>query len=353
MSSFKQLFGTIAVATVMLGSAFAADKDEVTLVFSHPNMAPGEEVFMYAVPQYMGYFDEEGLDVSIEAASGGAQAAQVMLSGAAEFATTMAEGVLQLREQGANPVAFYELKRNNGFAIGVLKDSPIDSLDDLVGKNIGFPVAGGGTKMIVDESFRAAGLEPNYNLVVIGAGAPAAAAIRNKQVDAAVLWDAAWGIIENLGMELDYMELPIQDKLAGMSLVARQDHLEENPDLTARFCRAIAKGLHFTLTNKEAAINIMFEVFPQTLPADLDRETATQQALNVLNKWLHSAQKGLPYGEKTGEIRSDRWDFTAQRYNEIGLLESGASDGAFSTELFEPCNDFDRQAIAAQAKSAN
>ena len=351
MSIFRNIVAALALGAFAIAPAAAADKDKVVLVFSHPNMAPGEEVFMYAVPKAMGYFDAENLDVSYQAASGGAQAAQVMLSGSAQFSTTMAEGVLQLREQGASPVAFYELKRNNGFSIGIPKGSDLKTLKDLQGKNIGFPVAGGGTKMIVDESFKAAGLEPNYNLVVTGSGAPAAAAVRNKQVDAIVLWDAAFGIIENLGIELDYLELPVQDKLAGMSLVAASDTLTGKKDLAERFCRAVAKGLHFTLSNKPAAIDVMFKVFPNTLPANVDKETATKQSLNVLDKWLASAQKGLPYGEKTGEVMPARWDFTAQRYTETGMLKSGKNEGAFSTDFFGPCNDFDRAAVAAEAKA--
>ena len=352
MSVFRRVCSALALATLVAGPLSAAEKEKITLVFSHPNMAPGEEVFMYAVPKAMGYFDAENLDVSYQAASGGAQAAQVMLSGRAQFSTTMAEGVLQLREQGAKPVAFYELKRNNGFSVGIPKDSPIKTLADLKGKSIGFPVAGGGTKMIVDESFRAAGVDPAYTQVVVGSGAPAAAAVRNKQVDAIVLWDAAFGIIENLGIELNYLELPIQDKLAGMSLVASGDYLANNKDVAARFCRAVAKGLHYTLSNREAAINLMFKEFPTTLPPNVDKATATKQALNVLDKWLGSAQKGLPYGEKTGEVKPERWDFTAKRYTEVGMLKADKPDGAYETALFAPCNDFDRAAVAAQAKEA-
>lgn len=342
---------TSMVLAAALLAASPVCAEEVNLVFSHPNMAPGEEVFMFAVPQKMGYFDEEGITVNMQAASGGAQAAQVLMSGAADLSTTMAEGVLQLRGQGADLVAVYELKRNNGFSVGIPVGSDITSLEDLIGKSIGFPVAGGGTKMIVDESFRQAGLEPNYVSVVVGSGAPAAVAIRNKEVDAVVLWDAAFGILENQGIEFNYLELGVQDELAGMSLVTSNDYIAEHRDEVIAYCRAMTKGLVFTLANKEAAIEIMFEVFPTTLAADVDRDLAIEQQVNILNKWLDSALKGLPQGAPTGEIDPDRWVVTGSKYLNAGLLESGDSTGAFDTEFFAACNDFDHDAVIAQAKA--
>lgn len=331
--------------------ATPASADTVNLVFSHPNMAPGEEVFMYAVPKAMGYFEEEGITVQVQAASGGAQAAQIVMSGSGDLSTTMAEAVLQLHEQGADLTAISELKRNNGFSIGIPTGSELSSLADLQGKTIGVPVAGGGVQMIIDESFRLAGLEPNYTPVVIGSGAPAAAAINNGDVEAVVLWDAAFGVIENQGLEFNYIDLDVQDQLAGMSLVARRGYLDQNRDLAAAYCRAMTKGLAFTLANREAAIEIMFDVFPTTLAADVERDDAVQQQVNILNKWLNSALKNLPEGNPTGEIDPDRWASTGERYLAAGLLTSDDTDGAFDTSFFEECNDFDRDAIIAQAKA--
>lgn len=328
-----------------------AAADTVKLVFSHPNMAPGEEVFMYAVPQALGYFEKEGIQVEMQAASGGAQAAQIVMSGAGDLSTTMAEAVLQLREQGAELTAISELKRNNGFSVGIPVGSKVASLADLEGKTIGVPVAGGGVQMIIDESFRLAGLDPSYTPVVIGSGAPAAAAIKNGSVDAAVLWDAAFGVIENQGLKFNYIDLTVQDELAGMSLVARRSFLDEKRAQAVAYCRAMTKGLAFTLANKEAAIDLMFKVFPATQPADVEHDLAVKQQVNILDKWLASALKNLPEGSATGEIDPKRWTVTGERYLTAGLLTSAKTDGAYDVSFFKECNDFDRDAVIAQAKA--
>ncbi|SFC62996.1 ABC transporter substrate-binding protein [Tropicimonas isoalkanivorans] len=344
----KHTLISLSLAAIGAASPLLA-QDTVNLIFSHPNMAPGEEVFMYAVPEKMGYFADEGITVNMQAASGGAQAAQIVMSGEGDLSTTMAEAVLQLREQGADLTAIYELKRNNGFAVGIPAGSDISSLEDLVGKTIGVPVAGGGLAMIIDESFRKAGLEPTYTPVVIGSGAPAAAAIENGRVDAAVLWDAAFGVVENQGVEFKYLDLGVQDELAGMSLVASQDFITENRDLALAYCRAMTKGLVFTLANKEAAIDIMFDVFPTTKPAGISEEEAVPAQVNILDKWLASALKNLPEGHGTGEIDTARWTGTAEKYVAAGILSSDETEGAYDTSFFRECNDFDHEAIVTQA----
>ena len=304
---------------------------------------------MYAVPLVMGYFADEGLEINVQAASGGAQAAQVVLSGAGDIATTMAEGVLQLRAQDADLTAFYEIKRYNGFAIGIPEGSELASLADLVGHTIGFPVAGGGVQLIVDESFRLAGLEPNYTMVVTGAGAPAAAAINNHDVDAIVLWDAAFGILENQGLSFNYIELGVQNELAGMSLVASSDFLQEHRAAAVGYCRAMTRGLVFTLANPEAAIEMLFEVFPTTLAADIDHDVAVEQQVNILSKFVASALHNMPEGALMGEIDPARWVATATRYSAAGILTSSDSDGAYDTSFAAECNDFDHAAVIAQA----
>src|SRR5262245_6329904 len=114
MRAFISLLCGVTFAA-FAGTASAQTQKPVTIVLSHATMAVGEEVFLYAVPKAMGYFKDEGLDVKIQGASGGVQAGQVMASGNAQFVTTLAEGILQMREPGANAVAILSLKDHKGY----------------------------------------------------------------------------------------------------------------------------------------------------------------------------------------------------------------------------------------------
>ena len=107
-------------------------------------MGIGEEVFLYAVPKRLGYFAAEGLDVDIQNSQTGMISAQVLQSNNAQVGTTAAAAIMTVREQNGDLISFFNLKRNAGTFLVVLKDLPIQKLEDLKGKTIGAPSFGAG-----------------------------------------------------------------------------------------------------------------------------------------------------------------------------------------------------------------
>ena len=51
--------------------------------------------------------------------------------------------------------------------------------------------------------------------------------------------------------------------IASLALVAREDKLAENPDLYRRFVEATAEGWRAAIEDPEAAVDALFEVFPE------------------------------------------------------------------------------------------
>jgi NitT/TauT family transport system substrate-binding protein len=340
----------VLLALVAAAPSQGAELTKVTLVQMHPSIGIGEEVFLYAVPKRLGYFEAEGLDVSIQGATGGGPAAQVVQSGTAQFGTSMPESVLQVREQGGDVKAFYNLKRNNGNVIIVLKDSPIQKLEDLKGKTIGAPSFGAGGGLALKTNLLQFGITPDQYSAVATLGPAAVAALRSKQIDALVVWDAMYAVAENTGLALRTLNIPVQDKLAAMTLVTSDKFAAANPKAVAGMCRAAAKGLHFVMSNPEAAIKIFWEEFPTTKPAG-DEQTAMRNQLHIMNRWLEMGEQGLSYGAKTGEFLPAAWDTSREFYKATGVLKGTkpASDG-YTTSFLDQCNDFDRAAIAAAAR---
>ena len=107
-------------------------------------MGIGEEIFLYAVPKRLGYFAAEGLDVDIQNSQTGMISAQALQANSAQIGTTAAAAIMTVREQNGDLVSFFNLKRNAGTFLVVLKDSPIQKLEDLKGKTIGAPSFGAG-----------------------------------------------------------------------------------------------------------------------------------------------------------------------------------------------------------------
>ncbi len=354
----KKMISSIALAASMTAGValptFADDLTEVRLVMPHPNLAVGEEVFVYAIPAALGFFEEEGMEVSVSTVSGSVAAGQVLISGAADIAPILAESSMAIREQGGTTKAFYSLKRNNGFTVGVMPGSDIKTLEDVSGAVVGFSSTGSGSNQLLREQLRQLGAEPNYRDISLGTGPGVITAVRSGQVDALMMWDAIYAIFENQGLELDHFEIPIQDEIAGYTLTATDEYIEENPELVEGFCRATAKGLHFALTDTTKAIEIFYKEFPSLMPAGVSHDVAVAQGVNILEAWLDRAQKGVTYGDKTGYEDPARWAFTQELYTQFGQLRGNIEvTDAYTNDFFEGCNDFDRDAIAEMAKNYN
>lgn len=349
----KSALASGLLSTLLAGSVWAQSAPEkITLIQAHANIVVGEEVFLHAVPQKLGYFEEENLEVTVVGAAGGTMAVQALQGGSAQFATTQPEIVIKLREQGGEAVVIYNLKTRGSYAIAVPEGSEIDSLEDLKGKTLGVASLASGAIPVIVESLKEAGVaETDVTMVAAGTGAQAATALSAGQVDALGLWDSAYGAIENTGQKLEYIQLPLVARLASFALATTESYIREKPEAIKGYCRAIAKGWHFTLTNPEAAIRIFHDVFPETRNPAVDEDVAVAQDMHILEMWLANGAAGQREGFGYGHNYPDLWEFSAQYFTDQGLLEGTTSvEAAYTNEFIDACNDFDREAIAAAAR---
>jgi NitT/TauT family transport system substrate-binding protein len=310
-------------------------------------------VFLYAVPKRLGYFAAEGLDVDIQNSQTGMISAQVLQSNNAQVGTTAAAAVMTVREQGADLVSFFNLKRNAGTFLVVLKDSPIRKLEDLKGRTIGAPSFGAGGGLALKQNLSEIGIAPEqYTGIATGAGPSAIAALRTGQIEALVMWDSMLGAAENTGLALRVVNIPLEDRMVGTTLAARKAFAEANAKELAGYCRAMTKGLVFTMTNAAAAIRLFWEEFPTTKPVNLDDATALRNGVHVMDRFLEKALQDQPEGSHLGEFIKANWQNTHAAYVKLGTLKgTEAATDSYTEQFLAACNDFDRAAIVAQAKS--
>lgn len=349
---------TLALALLALGACApkeesTVDPNAIRLVLAHPNVALGEEVFLYTVPKRLGYFRDEGIDVQMKNASSGVQAGQVLVTHGADFATLLAESLMMVREQGGKIEGFYQIKTNNGFSVSVLPGSPIRSLADLPGKRIGFSVVRSGADLMLQEQLRRMGLPTDYHAVAIGSGPAIATALRDRQVDAVVMWDAIEQILANNGLEMRHIQIPLQDQMAGYQIATTPYIARRYPELVGRFCRAVAKSVHFSMANPKAAVATFYEEFPTNLPAGRTREQAIDDGAKVLSAFLAKAQRGVTFGAPTGVEDEKRWQMTSDINHGFGILYRKLPvRDAYTDRFTGACNAFDRKLVARQAKIA-
>jgi NitT/TauT family transport system substrate-binding protein len=347
-------FVLAAGATSMLAESSAAQSPKkMTLVQMHPIMGIGEEVFLYAVPKRLGYFAAEGLDLEIQNSQSGMISAQVLQSNKAQVGTTAAAAIMTVREQSGDLVSFFNLKRNPGTFLVVLKESPINKLEDLRGKTIGAPSFGSGAGLSLKQNLTAIGIAPEqYTGISTGAGPSAIAALKTAKIDALVMWDSMLAAAENTGLVLRTVNIPLEDGMVGTTLATSASYAKSNPKEVSGYCRAMTKGLLFTATNPTAAIRIFWEEFPTTKPADQDDATALKNAVHVMKRFLEKALQDQPANGPYGAFIKQNWANTHDTGVKIGTLKGSESpDAAYTDQFIAGCNDFDKSAVVAQAKA--
>lgn len=346
--------GSSAPATAPAAPAPAPAK-QLTKIRTLMPTAVDEAFAPYPVAKYLGYFEEEGLDVELITTGGSTEAAIQIAAGNGEFgAPSPAQVVAGLQSTiGMQVQFFYNLYYKNIWSLTVLPDSPIKEISELKGKKIGVSSMGSSGILYAKAFLQKAGIdgEKDVTFIAIGTGAQGAAAIKSGQVDAVAYWDAQLAKLETTGLKM--RDLPHDkslDDLPDASVLARTKLLKEKPELAIGFGRAIAKAYIFTLANPEAAVRITWKVVPESRDKTMDEATALKSAIAV-NKSRMAIWNSPKNGGKYGKFVDEDWKQVVDfMYDRKMLTEKVPTSKIFTNEFSDKINTFDKAAVEKQAR---
>src|SRR5262245_40518928 len=123
MTPIKAAFGALALVLALTGpaqaQAQAPEKKQVTL-------GVGGKTALYYLPlticERLGYFKEQGLEVTINDFRGGAQSLQALVGGSVDVVTGAYEHTIRMQAKGQDIRAVIELGRFPGIVVGVRKE---------------------------------------------------------------------------------------------------------------------------------------------------------------------------------------------------------------------------------------
>jgi len=186
MNPAKIALIAVALSTSLASAAHAQkiEKPQVTL-------GVGGKTSLYYLPlticERLGYFEEQGLEVTIEDFRGGAQSLQALVGGSVDVVTGAYEHTIRMQAKGQDITAVIELGRFPGIAVGLRKDRApaYKSAADLKGTKIGVTAPGSSTHFFVMYLMSKAGLQPaDASYIGVGASASAVAAMKKGEIDA-------------------------------------------------------------------------------------------------------------------------------------------------------------------------
>ncbi|MEU5339633.1 MULTISPECIES: ABC transporter substrate-binding protein [unclassified Streptomyces] len=320
--------------------------------------APKEEVAVHAVGDAEGFLSEEKLKVDVINTDGSVAAVQAVASGSADITPADAGAILAAREKGVPVKAIGGLVRNWPWRMAVEPDSDIRTAADLTGKKIGVISLASGSAIYARAYAGDAGLDAakDVELLPVGVGAQALAALEDGKVDVLALFTQAYTTIENTGTEFRYLDNSAAfDGIRSLTFAVTEKTLKEKKDVLTRYLRASYKALLFSAVNPEAAMRDGYKVFPQLLTGKKADDRIGDDSKS-LDAWIKTAvpTTGEPGSFRNwGAISDEEWDKTVaytkasgQVTKDIGLAELW-DDG-----LLKGANDFDSAAVIEKAKAA-
>jgi NitT/TauT family transport system substrate-binding protein len=253
MHTVRTLLATLAfvLALTGVGEAQGIEKKSLTL-------AVGGKTALYYLPlticERLGYFKEQGLDVTINDFRGGAQSLQALVGGSVDVVTGAYEHTIRMQAKGQDIKAVIELGRFPGIVLGVRKEraAGYKSAADLKGMKIGVSAPGSSTNFFVMYLMSQAGLKPTDAAYIgVGIGPSAVAAVKKGDIDALSNLDPMITKLEQDGDIKVVVDTRTEEgtrAIFGGSnpaavLYLKQDFIEKNPNTVQALVNAFYKTL--------------------------------------------------------------------------------------------------------------
>ncbi|TIP18356.1 ABC transporter substrate-binding protein [Mesorhizobium sp.] len=264
----KKAGRVLLIAAISLGSSsslsVAADKMKLTF-----NWTADEGDLGFILAKKLGFYEKAGIDIEFEEGRGSSITSQLVATGQTDVGYADAPAALGVAAKGANFRIIAPILEGNTSAAISLKEAGITSMKDMKGKKIAV-CNGCSQAALLEPLLKANGLERSDLEVINVDGAAFIGLLTEKQVDV-VLSDPGSISAPLRDRGIDTTAIMYRDNgvpTIGLSLIARQDKLEANPDLYKRFLDATLKGWDAARQDPDAAADALLEMYPKANSKD-------------------------------------------------------------------------------------
>lgn len=338
------LFGVVLGSLILTGTAPTIGQALRKVTVLMPHKAPNPDTPAPYIAAALGYFQEEGLDVSMVQTGGTVDAFKFLALGRGDFAHGTPDALVRSLQNGDPIKSVCTYTYRNILDLAVLQSSPITTVKALKGKKIGVSGAGSSGIPFMNALLTEAGLADNdVRYVVVGEQMSAFLALTRRAVDALAISDSNTAVFDIEGVPLRRLESPLSKKLEGPVIAARDDTIANDPRMIQGYLRAIAKAQHYYLSNPKAGILAMSKVVPD-IGKDLDRSIKLGGARREKSSLPREA------GGLYCWTSASRWE-TLQSFLVASDYVKRKLDPAvyFTTQFFLDANRFDRVKIKQDA----
>ena len=270
-------------------------RDPLTVAMDwYPN--PDHAGFLVAEKQ--GYFEDAGLDVSLDSPTDPSLPIKLVAAGKADLALSYEPEVLLAREQGLDVVSVATVIGRPLTSMIWLKKSKVKSVRDLKGKTVstaGIPYQDAYLKTILSR----AGLSENdVKKVGVGQGLLPSIVSGRAQATLGPFWNIEGIELKKEGLKptvspVDKLGVPTYSELV---LVAKGSRIDEDPDPIRLFITALGRGTGFAVSHPNQATSTVLEANDALKP---EVTAAQMKATLPLLGAPGGAKDAVPFGHQS------------------------------------------------------
>ena len=210
----------------------------------------------FHIAQGLGYYQEEGLAITMSEVAGGSKAMQALLGGSVDVAVASVSDAIQLAGEGRDVRCFLILYTRPTIALAVAPamSGRIRAIRDLKGRPVGVSAPGSASHQILNFLLASNGLSPeDVSAVSVGMAGTSLAALEYGKVDAAILLASAIPKFEGRHPGQPFLaDTRTPDGARGvfgsemfpnLSLIAQDHWLQHNGDTARRLARAVKRAM--------------------------------------------------------------------------------------------------------------
>ena len=322
----SKLFALVTtLLAILLGSTSAQALDDVSLrlnwylVGFHAPVYLGKE---------RGFYEQEGINLTINEGRGSGVSTQAI--GAKSDTFGLADGgTMVLAAAKGIPIKTVMTPMNvSPFGIVARDDANIRTPQDLAGKKLAV-TAGDALTQLFPAVIQVNNLDQDAIEMVFLDPASKVVAVLEGKADALLgSADAQFFQIEAKGVKASYLNFAdIGVNTVGLTVIAHEDTIAENPDLVKRFVQATVRSFEAAQADPDAAVNAALKAKPE-----LDFDTIKGQLMVDLDL-LHSA---LTQDKIIGYAAEEDWARTIDLLKKYRNLQTDRPAASFFTNEFLP-----------------
>lgn len=263
---------------------------------------------IFYAPMYVaieeGYFEDEGIDLTIVTGFGADKTMTAVISGSADIGFMGSESSIYTYNEGANDyvVNFAQLTQRAGNFLVARENATDFKWEDLKGKDVLGGRKGGMPEMVFEYILKQNGIDPEKDVNIdqsIDFGSTAAA-FSGGQADYTVEFEPSATALEQEGDGYVVASLGVDSGYVPYTAFsAKQSYIQENPEIIQGFTNALQKGMDYVQEHTPEEIAAV--IAPQFKETDLDTITTIVTRYYEQDTW----KDNLVFEEESFELLQD------------------------------------------------